>query len=574
MTMRITSTQHTSFLIAAASAVLLVACGGGGSGGGNAHGASVDLLVTDAPVDDLLAFSGRVQALRLEKQGGGTTDDLLGASVDVEFLGLQNVLRWLATADIAPGTYSGVELEFEHGSYFARAMDGSDVSIDSTDDTLRVPFTTALSIESDDYRRISLDLDLSASLQGSLPGPLSFTPHGTADDDDGSTEAEVDEFKGRVTSVDPALGTLVVDAFVDDDLSIGLGPVTVLVGPLTLLLGDDDQPFASRAAFFAALHPGQSVVEVHGNLGSAGRVNATRIDLENQRGGAGDDLVKIEGRVVNLAPGVSFGLMIREIDEGASIAGPVLASLGHPSTITVSFDATTVFLLEEHLPATSANLAIGQAVKVKFTSFVSSPFQAARVEIEDEDADFEGWVSGTSGQPDSLVMHVNPSEPAVQSGAIASGTTDVSVQLAGAALFLDTPGHPALSLADLRVGLKIEVKGALAGTPGAPSISATSVKVHPGKLHATVLHVFPPSSFSTTGGEIEDPFGGAITPGPLDVQLASGAVFTGDALSAASFFQLFGQLGAGQVLRVRVEGLATGAADEVIAYAVEVEIDD
>jgi hypothetical protein len=560
-------------LLLFAPQVFLSACGAGGGGGSSGAQASGDFLITDAPRDDLLSFAATIDALRLERSDGTLGGDLLAVDVTVEFLGLDGAFAWLAGAALAPGSYSAVEVSFEPFGYAARAMDGSSVTVNALSDVLRVELAAPLVVDANGYARFEIDLDLLAALDGDVAsGTIVFDPVGSLSSNDGSEDAPIDEIKGIVRSADALAGTLVLDAFVDDQQTIPLGEVTVQVGPSALLLDDDGTVFSSRDAFFAALVPDTTLLEVHGALSADGQVDATRIEVEDGIGG-GSALVRIEGLIVGLGAS-DLELLIIEIEDGAAVAAPVLAALGDPSSILCSFDASTVFLLEEDQLTTSASLAVGQEVKARFLEFASEPFPVREVEIEGANPEFEGVITDLSGLPDTFVIHLVGDEPAILSGDVASTATDVTVSIDGAPLFLDVESEPNLSSSDLLVGLKVQPEGTLSGPPDAPAIAAAKIKIFAGRLRDADVQAVDSlaATFDTVGGEIDDPFGETISPGPLHVVLDPSCAFEGDASSSASFFALFDGLGSTQTLRVEVGGRGTGAPSEIRAYEIEVMV--
>jgi hypothetical protein len=401
-----------------------------------------------------------------------------------------------------------------------------------------------------------------------------FDPLGTSTDDNGSSSSAIDEIKGVVRSADAGAGSFVLDAFVEHDPGVPLGPVEVQVAGATLLVRDDGTIFADAAEFFASLVPDTTLLEVHGALVN-GQVHATRIEVEdNLGGGGGDNLVKIQGLVLGIGPGNTFEIAIAEVEDGASI---VAAAFGGtiPGTLTVDWNDATIFFLEEHQLTTSASLAIGQEVKVKFPLFDNPPFVASRVEIENEGVEFEGHVTSIAGLPGSVVVHLEGDDPAILSGQVASTSTDVTVDISASTLFLDAGDEPALSTGDLLVGLKVQPEGALSGSPTEPTITATTMKVFAGRLDDATVQTVDAGlvSFTTSGGEIDDPFGGGVVAGPLTVTIAPGAVFTGDAAGPAGFLGLFAGLGAGETLVVEIEGIGTGTSDAIVAHEIRARVE-
>lgn len=376
-------TPHARFLVGAFALALTLPwfAGCGGGGGSSSSGATVDVLVTDAPVDDLLSFSARVESIKLRVDGGSLTSNLLDGSLDVEFLGLAALQRWLGTARIPAGTYSGIELEFVPASYVARDLNGALVPVTATGNELLLTFTAPFTVDATGYRRILVDLDLATSLTGTVPAWITFDPQGSASDDDGSVEFPIDEIRGRVVAFDAANFEMTVDAFADSDQTVALGRITVTVPQTATLIDDDDASFPDREAFFDALVAGTTFVEVDGNL-IDGTVNATVVQVDDNGAGGGDALVRIEGRILALTGGTTIDLALREIEKGEAVAQPVLAGLGNPASIDVSFNGGTPVFLPEHVPSSTAALAVGQIVKVRFNTFSTEPFPASQIEIE------------------------------------------------------------------------------------------------------------------------------------------------------------------------------------------------
>ena len=569
----------TGFPVFLAACLMLAACGGGAAeddGGGPGASGRTDLLLRDAPADDLLSFQGTIVDVRLDDDLGGSSANLLNGSVAQEFLGLQTSFAWLSNKALPPGNYTAVRLFFLPGSFTARRNDGVAVAVNATSNVLVAPFTSPLVVTSTSYSRVVVDLDLVRSLQGSIATPpLTFAPLGSVVHGSGSSSVSIDEIKGIVDSVDAGTNTFVIDAFVDDDGAVPLGPVAVTIGPGSVLVQDDGTLFSSQPNFFASLVPGSTDVEVHGTLVN-GTVQATRVEIEdNAAGGGNGNLVKVRGRVLDIGPGTVLEMSIAEVDDGAAI---VAAAFGGtiPETLSVSWDVSTVFFLEEHAITTSASLAIGQEVHVKFAAFDNPPFLASRIEIEDEDVEFEGSVTSLAGLPGAFVVHLRPDDPAILSGEVASTSTDVVVEIGASPIFLDVEGDPSLAPTALLTGLRVQPEGTLSGTPTDPTITATRIKVYAGRLDdATVSEGARAShSFQAVGGEIDDPFGGTVVAGDLEVLIAAGAVFTGDAASESAFFDLLEGLGEGETLVVEVRGIASGPADSIFGHEIEARVEE
>lgn len=559
---------------------MCTACGGGSDGGpgGSSLGAAAgsgDFLVQDAPIPGLLAFQATVTDLYLEHMGGGSTVNLLPSPVDVEFLGLQGTLGWLSSLEAVPeGTFSGLRLVFGPGSYTARANDGADVAVLAVAEELLVEFSVPQIVDGSGYHRFEVDLNLADSLEGDLGAPpLSFDPVGTVIAGDGQLATGIDEIKGVISGFDPANLAFVMDAFVDDDYLLPLGPVTVTVNSSTLVFQENGLSFGSLVDFFAAMTMGQTAVEVHGLLGANRVVSAVKVEIEDQDAGAtAGSKVKIEGLVTALVPGVSFDLTIREIEGAEAVATPVLAGA---TTLTVTFDVSTRFFSEDVLLPDSSMLALGQEVKVEFSGFSSAPYPADKIEIEDAFPQFEGTITDVSGLPNSLTINLILLDPAVLSGQVASASIAVVVDLSGSGLTLDTDGEPDMAGVTLLAGLEIEVEGTVSGDAASPTILAVHTEVEPGKLKDALVATVDQltSSFTVTGATIKDPFGGGLVGGNLSVLIDPVCVFDGGVESEAQFFAAFAALGPGEVLEVEVKGLATGTPGELIAYELKARVE-
>lgn len=545
------------------SAILLplTACGGGGGGGGST-GASVDLLIGDAPADDLLAFTATVSSARLQRDDGTFTGNL-AENLEVEFLSLQTTLAFLAHGRVPPGTYTAVEVSFVPGSYSALSDDSRPVTVVSTADTYLAPLPAPLTVAPGQYFRFSIDLDLFASLSGSVGnGTITFSPGGSCRSDDGSSEAAIDEVKGRVVSTDVLASTLVVDAFVGRGGSVPLGRVSVHVNPATLLL-DNGGGTLTEAQFFAGLGT-TPLLEIHGNLAAGGTIEASRIEYEDSfGGGGGGGRVRIEGKVDDLGTG-QLALRIRRIKDGEAIAGPVLAGLADPAVIDVTFDGATQFLFDSGALTDASALAVGQEVKVRFCSFSSSPFPGCQIEIDDT----PGFTAELGGHAGSLVVNLDPRDAAVTAGLVADAATPVALRLGAAPIVLNVPGDVSLTVADLTPGLLMEPHGDLSGDPGAPVLDVQRIVVRPGFLEgATLADVAQAAgNLVVDGGSFVDPFGGTVTPGPLLVWVESACTIDGAAHDLTSL----AELARTRPVTLDVRGIAGKGADEVRAFAIRV----
>jgi hypothetical protein len=312
----------------------------------------------------------------------------------------------------------------------------------------------------------------------------------------------------------------------------------------------------------------QTLVEVYGSLSQDGVVVADRVEIEDQAGGAGSDLVRVEGQIVGSSLN-AFMLRVIEIEDGASTAGPIIDGLGS-SDIEVAYDVDTLFIVGRDSLSDSAEVVVGRRVKVEFCSFTTPPFLACIVDVDDETPAFEGAVTDVTGLPGEFVMHMDAGEVAVASGLVQDENTDVTVDLTASSLVLDTDGEPTLVADDVTVGLEAEVEGDFTGLPAAPTLAATSVRIQPGFLNDALVTVADRANarFLTTGGEIVDDFGPNVTPGAQQVFIQPGATFSGDVSSAEELFDLLESAQGAKAL-IDVRGLGNDVANEIRAYHVD-----
>lgn len=553
-----------------------LACGGGGgdNGGGSGATGSADLLITDATVDGLLSFTVKVQSLRLvDATSGALTVNVLEEDLAIELIGAGLAPRWVSRARLPVGTYSGVQATLEDVAPVARNLSGGLVAVTQVTPTFTTNFATPLSVTAGNFPQIVLDIDLSTSLTGDVAAPpITFNPTGilTSQAGGGATPIGIDEVEGNVLSVNGTTD-FVVDAFADDDRLVSLGQVTITPTPTALLVDPNGVPYANPAAFFAALTPNTTGVEVHGSLVNGG-ISATRIEVEDV-GGDVAYVVKLEGIAQNVDTTLNtFDLLVIEVEKGGALANPLLTSLGNPISCDYD-DATALFVLDENVPTTEASLVSGQRVKAKFATFIGEPFRAVVVEVEGE-PEFEGVITSVAGLPNTVVMHLLPGSPAL-GGSVATTTTDITVDLSSSSLYLDTESEPDLNPSQLMVGLKLEVRGLISGPNTAPTMAADEIKIHAGRARGFVTSTSPGvSQFTFAISQVEDSFGTTVQVGPATATIDASCFFDDEATSSSEFFALFAGLQQGQSLAVEVKGLGLPSPNAIQAYEIEAEIDD
>lgn len=557
-------------LLVGATLFLTAGCGGGGGGSSSRSGASVSLLVGDAPTDALSSFEMTLDSVVLTRDDGSSTSNLLATPRTVDLLALRVSSDLLQVVSMQPGTYTSALLSFDPTSIVARDKNGAPVAVHATAGDAIGTFSLPVAFERDDRVRLHFEFELDDSLFDDGLGGFDFTPKLLPTRRAGADDL-LNEVHGRLLATNPAAGTLTVDLLARDDAA-SRGTLGIAVEPATLLVDDDGNLFSGEAALFAFARAGDRV-EARGGLGGDGLLHATFLQVE--RDDHGLSVARVRGTITALdLPGAGLALRLRSIEFGAAVVRPVLESLGNPAEIAVDFSSSEIELRgADPRHGTSGDLVVGQEVEVEFSAFATSPFPARSVEVEDERAEFEGRIVDSSGLPSQFIVHFDGSDPAILDGRVASTNTDVSVGLDGSErLFLDVAGEPSVPASSLRAGLSVRVRGDLSGTPSTPALAASEVRVRPGRLRGLVTATDAANrSFTTDVDRVDDPFGGSALPDPVGCTFPSSARVTGDASSVAGFFSLFDGLGDGKTLEIELFGLADGAGGAT-AYEVAVRV--
>ena len=565
--------QPLAVLFASFALALTPGCGGGGSSSSGGS-TSADILLTDAPTDELLSFNVTIEEARLYDADGERSENLLSGTVRVDILRARTQLAWLVSKPVPAGTWSGVELTFDPLSVDARLLDGSAATVTVLGNELAAGFSSPLVFANEGYRRCVVDFDLNQSLTGSGSAGFVLDPIGSTNgNDDGATPITIDDVTGRVKAVDTTNNLITIDAWADDDRSVLLGSLQVAVETTDLLQNDSGTPFVDRASFYAALVPDASIIEVHGVM-SGGVIDAARIELEDSSGG--DMAVRLRGVVIGLdAPGSNFTLAVAEVKKGQSIVEAAQGSV--PATLVVHWDFQTFFSTADGTASTTSGRAIGAKIDARFLEYTVAPFTAARVELESEGGEYEGSITDDGSMPTAFMLTLQPLSPAIQSGEVSG---PIRVDLTGnPSVWLDIGIEPELSTGWLQLGQRVEAKGSLGGaTPSNREINATEIKIKAGRCDASVI-----GGVDTIGvlelyaviEEIEDPFGAsADTSSNPMILVVPECVFTGDITDYETFAIAMNDAENYPVLDIEVHGIADpDNAETIIAYEIDVRTD-
>ena len=461
--------------LALSSITLLGACSGGGSGSSGSTTTTANLLITSTGSTSLFALEAEVEEVRLVRDDGARSENLLSERASLELVGQTGSASWLVRDTISVGAYDALEITFDPSTVLAADGAGARTPLPMGEATVTVDIAPALEAQAGRDARVTLEIDLGTSVvTDPVSGASSFAP-------------DLEAFLDRATPVEGVLGALVEAAPAQRSLTVDatqstsrLGAVGVELDDDTMLLDLDGTPFASEAAFQASVRAGVSVLRVGGVLDADGRVAADEIRIGGPLGGPTLlDTVRIEGQVLHVDDRAGFFvLLMRRIEEGAAEARPALAAIGNPSSIDVHFDGQTVFELPGGQRVRASDLGVGQIVDVEFQGFDRPPFRADRVELRSQEVCFAATVTGTN----PLRVRVDDDSFLVSQGLIASARTEIEIDLTDAEVRLGMHGQPTLSARVLGVGAKVGLCGELEGGPRQPVLRATSVDVHPGHL--------------------------------------------------------------------------------------------
>ena len=555
---------------------LFASCGGGGgSDGGSTATTSADILLTDAPADELSAFNVLVEEVRLYDAFGERSENLMAGPVRVNLLSAATQLAWLVSKPVPAGTWRGVELSFNLASVDARKLDGTQASVTTLGTTLQADFSAPVAFQTGGYQRVVVDFDLAASLTGDATLGYTLDPQGVAfGDDNPTTPLAIDSIVGRVKGVDTVNNLLSIDAWADDDRSVLLGTLQVEVQATDVLQDDAGALYADLAAFYAALVPDASFIEVHGLMTANGVIDATRIEVDEGVGG-GDAVVRLRGVVLAVDAGAStFDIGITEVKKGYSTALAAFGGLSIPASMSVSYDVQTYFGLAEGAATTSASLAVGLKVDLRFVTFASAPFTAARVEMEAVVPEFEGTVTNISNLfavPPSFEITMAASAPQVLSGAVIGALTVNAAAVT--TIYLDCGTEPNASLEAVQLGQRVAVRGTQTVFGSGAVVGGTQIRIIPGRCDAVAnignlgdgrYEMYPSiADFDTN-------FGGLVGTNAEAVFFID-TVYTGDVSTYSEF--IIAVENDMPKPELRIQGIAAIGLNRIEVYEVEVRRD-
>jgi hypothetical protein len=331
------------------------------NGTGNAPAVSVPVLITDAPGDQLLAFSLTINSIVLNGSKGSAT--VLSTPTTIEICHLNGIQAPLVTANIAQDTYTSAVITFSSPeiTYINSAGTAITVSPTLTNTSFTFTFPTPFTVSNSNT---SLLFDLIASQSVNIVG-TTVTVNPTFKVMPVPAASAVPPPGENGTGMQQ-MATVVSVSGTSLTLEPGSGPnFTVTTNSSTVLQG-----FSALSALTAG-----ELVQVDFIVQTGGVYLATRIQLAPPPNGGG---------VPNLLGGpvlsVSSGGFKMALMQGL---GPAASAAATTSIVTVTTNSSTVFAIAPQFVSlsalpftptfTAANLSPGQTVGIVASVVSATP---------------------------------------------------------------------------------------------------------------------------------------------------------------------------------------------------------
>jgi hypothetical protein len=326
---------------------------------------TVPVLITDAPSDQLVAFTLTLNTITLTDSAGNTAS-ILPTPTTIEICHLNGIQAPLVTASIPQDTYTSAVITFSDPQITYINSSGQPVSVTPTLATTSFTFTfpTPFTVNN---TSTSLLVDLLAEKSVAISGTtVTVTPVFSIKPVPPAAAAPPPSQNGTGMQ---QMGTVVSVSGTSVTLQPGSGPdFTVTTNSATILQGPN---FTSLSALTVG-----EIVQVDFIVESGGTYLATRIQIPPPPPN-GQQPNMISGPVTSVSSG-SFKMVLMQ-GAGPS-AGPVAATA--VSVVTVTTTGSTTFAIAPQfvtltgLPFTptftSANLSPGQTVGVVTSAFSAS----------------------------------------------------------------------------------------------------------------------------------------------------------------------------------------------------------
>ena len=335
----------------------LIACNSAsmssGTGSNNPPPASAGLAVygQDAPVASVISF--QLTLTGLTASDGVNTTTLLSSPQTVDFARLTGLRTLLDLNMSPPGSYTSVTLTFSNPviSYVDTTTNPPSVSTLNgtlTTSSITVLMNPPLVLTSSDLNGLRIDFDMHQSLQVDLNGQITGTVVPTFDIrqvDPSKAEAEIDDLRGGVVSVDTTDQSFVMQIPNGRQITVQIGPST------TTDSGDDLTTFTTNTTVLVS-----------------GEFNRTTMVLQaDEVSVLSQDRFAADGVTTNVQPPTASDTMI-----GMYVRRALPANASFPPNTIDPFDLPSnakYMICRLNLPITqllfnSTNLITGQNITV------------------------------------------------------------------------------------------------------------------------------------------------------------------------------------------------------------------
>jgi len=408
---------------------------------------AVPVLITDAPADQLVAFTLTLNSIVLTNSAGKTTS-ILSTPTTIEVCHLDGIQEALVTASIPEDTYVSAQIAFSNPQITYINSSGQPVAastvLATTSYTANFAAPIAISNTSS-----SLLFDLLASQSVTISGTtvtvspvfsVKAVPNATAAPSSGKNGTGMQQV-GTIVSVSPT--SLVIEPGSGSDVTFALTSSTVFQGP-------------NAATTLASLTAGE-LVEVDFTTQTSGTLLATRVQLLPPNPG-GQPLNLLTGPVTTLVAGTGFKMVLMQP------AGPSLNPSNIGAIYTVDTSSSTVFAISPQIVSlaglpftpsfTAANLAAGQTVAVTTSAISGTTATAADVYLAPQTVDGTVTAISTSGSYDVYTL------------SLASGSAFASLSGASTVVVYASSATAAMSSTSIAVGSQGRFNGLIFNDSG------------------------------------------------------------------------------------------------------------
>jgi len=419
----------------------------GSSGNITSAAVAVPVLITDAPSDQLVAFTLTLNSIVLTDSAGKTTS-ILGTPTTIEVCHLDGIQEALVTASIPEDTYVSALITFSNPEITYINSSGQPVVASPVlaTSSYTATFATPITVSNTNS---SLLFDLLASQSVTISGTtvtvspvfsVKTVPSATAAPSPGQNGTGMQQ-----------VGTVVSASATSLTIEPGSGAnVTFAINSSTVFQG------ANATAAIASLTAGE-LVEVDFSPQTGGTLLATRVQLLPPNPG-GQPLNLLTGPVTSVTAGTGFKMVLMQP------AGPSVNPTNVGTTYTVDTSSSTVFAIAPQMVSltglpftpsfTSANLTAGQTVAVTTSAISGTTATAADVYLAPQTIDGTVTATSTSGSYDVYTL------------TLASGSAFTSLSGASTVVVYASSATAAMSSATIAVGSQVRFNGLIFNDSG------------------------------------------------------------------------------------------------------------